>query len=709
MAKKILDAPELFVNRELSWLEFNDRVLQEGLSKDVPLLERLKFLAIVSSNLDEFFMIRVGGLMQQRAVRLRRRDFSGLTCSQQLQRISRRAHQMVAQQSAGIRRGLDKLKEHNLHVLETADWTSEQRRFLQKYFTQEIQPVLTPVAVQELEPCPLLPGLQLYVGLVLGSRQAKEPSERIVVIPVPSRFPRFIAIPTEKGVYLARLEDVIAANAGMMFSNKELLGLAYFRITRDADVAIQDDEANDLLRVVEKAVLNRRRRSAVRLEISTKPDPRLKKWLVHYLQLRTAEVYEIDGMIDATALMEIAGRGGMEDIKNPDWPPQQPQDLIGTDDLWRSIRDHDILLFHPYESFDPLIQIMEQAAEDTHVLAIKQTLYRTSGDSPIIRALERAAQNGKQVTVLVELKARFDEARNVNWARRLEDAGCLVIYGIAGYKTHSKALLIIRREDTRLRRYVHLATGNYNDKTARLYSDIGLMTCDGSIATDVSAFFNLLTGYSEVVGWSELSIAPTEMRRRFLDLIEREIQVSTPDQPGLIMAKVNSLQDKEICRGLYRASQAGVKIKLNVRGICCLRPGLKKISKRIEVRSIVDRFLEHARIFYFQNSGHEEIYLSSADWMTRNLDQRLEILFPVKDANLRRRLVGIMETFFADNVKSHLMLPDGTYERVERDGKPVRAQEKFYRDAVEAAGAAQKTTVRFQPLTRPAEELRQQP
>ena len=455
---------------------------------------------------------------------------------------------------------------------------------------------------------------------------------------------------------------------------------------------------------MEKAVLNRRGRSAVRLEISTKPDPRLKKWLIHYLQLRTAEVYEIDGMIDATALMEIAGRGGMENIKNPDWPPQQPQDLIGTDDLWRSIRDHDILLFHPYESFEPLIQIMEQAAEDIHVLAIKQTLYRTSGDSPIIRALEQAAQNGKQVTVLVELKARFDEARNVNWARRLEDAGCLVIYGIAGYKTHSKALLIIRREDTRLRRYVHLATGNYNDKTARLYSDIGLMTCDGNIATDVSAFFNLLTGYSEVVGWSELSIAPTEMRRRFLDLIEREIQVSTPDQPGLIMAKVNSLQDKEICRALYRASQAGVKIKLNVRGICCLRPGLKKISKRIEVRSIVDRFLEHARIFYFQNGGHEEIYLSSADWMTRNLDQRLEILFPVKDATLRRRLVGIMETFFADNVKSHLMLPDGTYERVERDGKPVRAQEKFYRDAVEAAGTAQKTAVRFQPLTRPAEE-----
>jgi polyphosphate kinase len=346
---------------------------------------------------------------------------------------------------------------------------------------------------------------------------------------------------------------------------------------------------------------------------------------------------------------------------------------------------------------------LELAAEDTGVLAIKQTLYRTSGDSPIIRALERAARNGKQVTVLVELKARFDEARNVGWARRLEDAGCHVIYGVAGLKTHAKALLIVRREGGRIRRYLHLSTGNYNDRTARLYSDIGLLTCQRDLAGDVAAFFNLLTGASEVTGWSGLTIAPTDLRRRFAELIDREIQVSTPDRPGLIMAKVNSLQDPKICQALYRASRGGVKVLLNVRGICCLRPGVKGVSETIEVRSIVDRYLEHARIFYFQNGGNDEVYLSSADWMSRNLDRRLEILFPVRSAALQRRLVGILETCFADNVKARRLLADGTYERVKGKGPAVRAQERFYLDAVEAARAAKTSTTRFKPLTRPVE------
>ena len=443
--------------------------------------------------------------------------------------------------------------------------------------------------------------------------------------------------------------------------------------------------------------------AAARLEISGKPEPRLRRWLVEWLQVEDDEVYEIDGMLDTAALMELAIRPGFDTLKIPDWPPQPPRDLIGAEDLWSALQDHDVLLIHPYESFRAVVHMAEAAAEDPAVLAIKQTLYRTSGDSPIVHALERAAQNGKQVTVLVELKARFDEERNINWARRLEDAGCHVIYGIAGYKTHAKALLVVRREAHGIRRYAHLSTGNYNDRTAKLYSDIGLETADRDLTTDVAAFFNLLTGCSEVTGWLKLSIAPTGLRRRFEELIEREIRTSTPEQPGLIMAKVNSLQDKEICKALYHASRSGVRVMLNVRGICCLRPGLKGVSERIEVRSVVDRFLEHARVFYFRNGGNDEVYLSSADWMGRNLDNRLELLFPVSDPALRRRLIGFLETFFADNVKARRLLADGTYERVKASGPPVRAQEKLYQDAVDAARAAERAPARFRPLTRPKE------
>ena len=375
--------------------------------------------------------------------------------------------------------------------------------------------------------------------------------------------------------------------------------------------------------------------------------------------------------------------------------------MIGSDDIWEAVQDHDVLLTHPYESFDPVVKLVEQAADDPQVLAIKQTLYRTSGDSPIVRALARAAKNGKEVTALVELKARFDEWRNVNWARRLEDAGVHVIYGIAGYKTHAKALFIVRRQAQRLQRYVHLATGNYNDRTARQYCDIGLLTCDREIVADVAALFNMLTGFSEAVGWAKLTVAPIGLRQKFLDLIDREITASTPDRPGLIMAKTNSLEDREICRALYRASQAGVKVLLNVRGICCLRPGLAGVSENIEVRSIIDRFLEHARVFYFRNGGHEEVYLSSADWMQRNLSKRVELLFPVIDPNHRRRLIGMLETCFADNVKSWRLLGEGTYRRVARKGPRVRAQQVFYKEAVDVARNAIHAMPRFRPLTRP--------
>ena len=702
-AKAKLDAPELYISRELSWLEFNDRVLREGLCEKLPLLERLKFLAIVSSNLDEFFMIRVAGLKQQQAAGVRRRDLSGLTPVQQLLRIADRVRRMMAEQSDGIRRVLDALRGEGVIVPTPGEWTETQRAFIRGLFRTEVTPILTPLAVDRLDPAPLLPGLQLMLALRLAPGGEADAPEQVAVVPVPRSLPRFLAVPAEAGLHLVRLEDIIAANAAELFPGHQVRGATVFRLTRDADVAIQDDAAADLLEVVERAVHERRRSAPVRLEISSGGDRWLRSWLTKWTELPGRDVYDIDGMLDATALMEVAFRPGLDKLRDEDWPPQPPQDLRDPqEDLFEALQERDILLFHPYESFDPVVRLIEQAADDPNALAIKQVLYRTSGDSPIIAALARAAQNGKQVVVLVELKARFDEARNVVWARRLEDAGALVIYGISGYKTHSKALLIVRREARRIRRYVHLATGNYNDKTARLYSDIGLMTTDNDVATDTAAFFNLLTGYSDEVGFSKLAIAPTGLRRRFEELIQREIDSSTPGEPGRVMAKVNSLQDKGIARALYRASRKGVRVRLNVRGICCLRPGVPGVSENIEVVSIIDRFLEHARIFYFHNAGHEEVYLSSADWMGRNLDRRLEILFPVTDAAIRQRLVGILETFFADNVKARRLLPDGTYEPVPPGGKPLRAQETFYRQAVRAAQAAE-GPVRFRPLTRPEE------
>lgn len=706
MARIDLKSPKLYLNRELSWLEFNDRVLQEGRCGEVPLAERLKFLAIVSSNLDEFYMIRVAGLMQQRSAGVAARDLAGMTPQEQLAAIEARVRRMVQEQTEGIHRALEELARQGVRVLEPGQWTPADQQFLRAYFLRELLPVLTPLAVEELRPLPLLPGLRLHVGLVVRPTGGQNPRDMVAVVRVPSTS-RFVELPPEgpPGLRLARVEDVIAACAATLFPGCQVLAAAVFRITRDADVAIQDDDASDLLRTVEEAVRARRRRAVVRLEISAGADPRILHWLKENLPLGDAAVFEIPGMLDATALFALSARPQLASLAAPDWPPQRPQDLLGTQDeqIWEVLQQRDVLLFHPYESFDPVVRLLELAAEDPQVLAIKQTLYRTSGDSPIVRALERAATNAKEVTVLVELKARFDEARNVTWARRLEDAGCHVIYGIAGFKTHAKALLIVRREEARIRRYVHLATGNYNDRTAKLYSDIGLLTCHADITADVAAFFNLLTGYSEAVGWAKLTVEPGRLKDRFIELIEREATVSTPDRPGLIMAKVNSLQDRDIIRALYKASRAGVKIQLNVRGICCLRPGVAGVSENITVRSIVDRYLEHARIFYFRNGGHEEVYLSSADWMHRNLEGRLEILFPVVAPPLQRRLIEILRIYFADNVKAWQLLPDGTYQRVPRGDPPLRAQEYFYHQALEAVQAAETAGLRFQPLIAPEE------
>ena len=699
MKSNDLESYELYINRELSWIKFNERVLNQGIRKDVPLAERLKFLAIVSSNLDEFFMIRVAGLMHQKSAGMRKRDVSGLTPVQQLKKISLSVHEMVAKQSKAIEAALVEMAGSGVFLLRQSQWSHQQRGFIRNYFQNEIMPVLTPLAMNKLDPPPILPGRQLNVAITVLAKEADNKSEKqIVVISIPNLLQRFIRIPNEKEFKIVLLEDVIADNVELIYPGSHITGVSCFRITRDADISIQEDEAADLLETIEQAIKERRRRSAIRLEISDTADTFQRNWLTEWLKLSIDDVYEIAPLLDATCLHKLTSMGSVANLKLPDWPPQQPVDLLNSENLWQTIREKDVLLFHPYESFEPVVDLVKAAAEDPDVIAVKQTLYRTSSDSPIIKALGKAAQNGKEVIVLVELKARFDEAQNVNWAKQLEDSGCHVIYGIANFKTHAKALLIVRREETRIRRYVHLATGNYNDKTAKLYSDIGLFTCDNSVALDVTAFFNLLTGISETVGWRELTIAPSDMKQKFLDLIEREIQASSPDKPGLIMAKVNSLQHKTICQALYRASQAGVKVLLNVRGICCLRPGISGVSENIEVCSIVDRYLEHARIFYFRNGGHEEVYLSSADWMRRNLERRLELLFPVKDEGLKKRLIDILNIFFTDNTQSEILLPDGNYAPKIQKGKKIRAQENFYNVICEVVRNNRQTALRFRPM-----------
>jgi polyphosphate kinase len=696
--QKDLKSPKLLINREASWLEFNNRVLCEGLRDDLPLAERLKFLGIVSSNLDEYFMIRVAGLMQQRMDDPRTLDPSGITAKAQLDLVSRRVHKMITEQTAGIKDVFGQLAKNGFHVLMRSEWTVEQAEFLKQHFNNEILPVLTPVAIEGLTPAPVLPGLQLFIAFSVSTGRGRT---KIVAVPVPGIFPRFVNIPTEGDIFITPVEEVITANAQTLFGEARIVSAAYFRITRDADVSIQEDEAADLLSTIARAVRERRRRAAVRLEISAGAEPRMKRWLTKFLQLGSHDIYEIDGLLGASAIMQLVDLLPDEEMKAPDWPAQPARDINGSEDMWATIQEKDVLLFHPYENFEPVMKLAEEAANDPNVLAIKQTLYRTSGKSPLIRSLAKAAENGKEVTVLVELKARFDESRNINWALELEDAGCHVIYGVARLKTHAKAMLIVRREQGRIRRYAHLSTGNYNDRTAKLYSDIGLMTCNPDITADVAAFFNLLTGQSETVGWKQLTIAPTNLRQKFIDLIDREIQASTPGDRGLIMAKLNALQDPAICQALYRASQAGVRVKLNIRGICVLRPGIKGVSDNIEVRAMIDRYLEHSRIYYFRNGGHEEIYLSSADWMRRNLDRRLEILFPVINGAARARVMDMLKTFFEDNTQSWHLLPNGEYKRIEVKGKKIRAQEKFYQEAVKASSAAKYVKTRFRPLSRP--------
>ncbi len=671
-----------FINRELSWIAFNERVLYQAGRDDLPILERLKFSAIFSSNLEEFYMIRVAGLKQQIASSVRKKDLSGLTPSQQLVEISDKIQELNTNHCKILNQIIKHLSTEGIRILDISGCDEAQIESAMSFFHSDIKPAVTVLTIPSDRELPWLPGGQLNVILKVKplneeSAFADKDGLSYVIIPLLSAIPRFIPLTnTVNERILIPQEQIILANAQELLPDFEILSGGYFKLTRDADVDIQDDEAADLLATVEQAVRSRRRRSPIRLEVSDDLDYEIVDWLHESLELTELDTFRISSLIGANEAMSICFCIGFDHLKIPDWPPQPALGLADSTDIFATLQERDILLSHPYESFQPVVDLINKAADDPCVLAIKQTLYRTSGDSPIIRALERAAESGKQVTVVVELKARFDEQQNIKWARRLEDAGCFVVYGVAKYKIHSKALLIVRKEAGRLRQYVHLATGNYHDKTAKIYADLGLMTSNKDIAVDVSAFFNLVTGLSEPVRWKKIAVAPITLKSRLIELIDREIMLAEKGESGTIIAKMNSLQDRQMIEALYSASQAGVKIKLNIRGICCLKPGLKGVSENIKVISIVDRFLEHARIFCFGNGGRSEYYLSSADWMTRNLDKRLEILFPVEGQWQQTRLKAMLDIYFKDKQTAWKLNSDGTWTLPA--GKGVRAQKELY-------------------------------
>ena len=678
--------PKNYVNRELSWLEFNGRVLGEARDKTIPLFERLKFLSITSSNLDEFFMVRVASLKDMVHAGYIKPDIAGMTASEQLEAIGQKTHEMVEMQYSTYNRSLiPALKQNGLRVVcSHEEMTKEEAEYADQYFQENVYPVLTPMAVDSSRPFPLVRNKSLNLAALLQKKSGEEDLE-FAMVQVPSVLPRIVVLPSKEGKSVILLEQLIERNIGKLFLNYNVIATAPFRIMRNADLTIDEEEAVDLLEEIQKQLKRRQWGEVIRLEVEEKIDKRLLKILKRELSIHSGDIYEISGPLDLTFLMKMYGLDGFDHLKTVKYTPQQVPALMNDDDIFTNIRKGDILLHHPYETFDPVVEFVKRAAKDPDVLAIKQTLYRVSGHSPIIAALAEAADNGKQVSVLVELKARFDEENNINWAKMLEKAGCHVIYGLVGLKTHSKITLVVRREEDGIRRYVHLGTGNYNVSTVKLYTDLGLMTCNPLIGEDATAVFNMLSGYSEPLYWNKLAVAPIWLRSKFLKMIRRETKHALEKKPAHIMAKMNSLCDKEIIAALYEASCAGVKIQLVVRGICCLKAGIPGLSENIEVHSIVGNFLEHARIFYFENEGSCEVYMGSADWMPRNLDKRVEIMFPVEDENLKDQVIHVLETQLADNVKAHLLQPDGTYEKQDKRGKVlVNSQEQFCQEAVEA-------------------------
>lgn len=698
----IHDNPEYFFNRELSWLKFNRRVLGEADVKHKPLLERLKFIAITSSNLDEFFMIRVAGLKHQLEGGINKVDAAGLSVRQQLVCITEDAHELVKIAYKYLKNIMSELEATDISFCDLAGLDERAQEWIENYFDNTIFPVITPMAVDAGHPFPFLANRSLNLAVLLCQEQG---DDHAAVIQVPAVLPRIIEVPSDGDKRrFVFLEDIIRHYCGHLFYGYTIKDVVPFRITRNADLSIDEEDAEDLLAEVEKSLRQRKRGQAVRLEIGKTNNRPLRQLLVYNLNIEEQDVYEISGPLDASCFFKFSDLPGLEHLRYNPMISQSPQELLDVTNLFDAIRERDILLHHPYESFQPVMDFVRQAAWDPKVLAIKQTLYRVSGNSPIVRALAQAAENGKQVTVLVELKARFDEENNILWARRLEEAGCHVIYGLVGLKTHAKMVLVVRQEQDGIKRYVHMGTGNYNDATAKMYTDIGLFTANEQFGADASAFFNVLSGYSDPPVWNKIVVAPLGLREKIKELIDREIEFAKAGSGGRIIAKMNSLVDKDIVLKLYEASCQGVKIDLIVRGICVLRPGVEGVSNNITVRSIVGRLLEHHRIFYFGNGGDKRIFLSSADWMPRNLNERVELFFPVEDPNHIERIKEILELTLADNQKAYIMKKDGTYRRVDKRGKAVNSQMEFFAQAQACAQSPDITIEqRLKPLYRRAE------
>lgn len=675
MGKLDLTKPEYFYNRELSWLKFNLRVLKEAMVKDTPLLERLKFIAISASNLDEFFMVRVAGLWSNFDSGVEKRDASGMSVHEQLVAISQAAHEQVRTQTKSLIALMAEMDAVKLHFRRVKDLSELGKDWLEEYYREVVFPVLTPMAVDASRPFPFLANKTLNLAVELIKADGEQ---SMGLIQVPSVLDRIVEVEPEGKRTFVFLEDIIASHCHDLFKGCHILDMVSFRVTRDSDLDLEEDDSVDLMKEVEESLRKRKRGAAVRLEIFKTNNNRIKKFLEENLDVTEMEVYEINGPLDPTCFFKFIGMKGMWPWLYEPFVPQRPLELPDDSDLFAAIRENDILLHHPYESFDPVVKLVSDAADDPQVLAIKQTLYRVSGNSPIVAALARAAENGKQVTVLVELKARFDEENNILWARRLEKAGCHVIYGLVGLKTHAKIILIVRKEDNGIKRYLHLGTGNYNDSTAKLYTDIGLMTANDEFGSDASAFFNLLSGYSEPPVWNKLVMAPLGLREKIYALIDNEIAMVRAGREGHIIAKMNSLIDQPVIQKLYEASAAGVHIDLIVRGICGLRTGIEGISDNITVRSIVGRQLEHSRIFWFANGGEEQLYLSSADWMPRNLNDRVELFFPVETEEHIHRIKALLDLYLRDNVGAHMMQSNGSYRRVRNKLEPVSAQSTLY-------------------------------
>jgi len=681
VAVRSLEDPSLYVSRELSWLEFNDRVLEEALDDTNPLLERLKFIAIYGTNLDEYFMIRISALKQQVEAEIHFRSDDGKLPEEHLSAISKHLRASLGRQMACLHRDLfPALDRYGIKVVRYDTLDETTRASLQRMYEERVFPILTPLAIDRGHPFPYISNLSLSLAVELEEDSPDGPITHFARLKVPNGIPRFVPIesaPEGQRSYVY-LEDLIAHNLSELFPGMKVLASYLFRVTRDADLTLQEDEADDLLRAIESELRKRRFGEPVRLEVGAEMPCHVREKLLEALSLSTSDCYEVDGMLATSDLWGLVNLD-IPELHDPPFTPSIPERLVGATDIFAVIREGDVLLQHPYQSFDPVVQFVHQAANDPHVLAIKQTLYRTSGDSPVVAALIEAAEKGKQVAVLIELKARFDEENNIHWARNLERVGAHVVYGFAGLKTHGKVTLVVRDEPDGIRRYCHFGTGNYNDKTAKMYTDLSYFTCRPELGADATQLFNALTGFSKKSTYERLLVAPQGLRRKMTALIDREAEHAHEGRPAGIVAKLNAISDAKIVQALYRAAQAGVPIDLVVRGMCILRPGIPGISETIRVRSILGHFLEHSRIFAFENGGDREMYIGSADWMGRNLDRRVETVVPILDPAIRVQIAEILDVFLADNVKARIELPDGTYEPAQRapGEEPVIAQQIF--------------------------------